>query len=376
MNVIQHVGIWEGRRYAMPGKGTDLDDYNYEQYADFMDDPAQRSGESFEIQKAVRFFEYEIRALNIPGPFPRVQGLPPFTRDPYGYNWSHLDEWGCLGKYDWTMRTQLFPKDYPFPIHQALVPLDVDHFNFDPRTHLVQSPGPRTGLYTLSVDRLHYLRHSGAIIRGCMERYERAATDLSLPLPSARDPDWHFGRSWLRLLDQSVLPAPPWKIAQLAQELRRRLLDGVGFLYLCERFFLYFRLYRGRFAPPTFRTARRLAGLMVVPSDERSRLIGESLAELGVPVWTVHEVDPNPPIELFPRGSTEDSLLWKSARAQAEQRSPSWKFGEGYTREVTCREFQTILAKEIRALRVCPPSDIWVLSQGHASEAPTPGPHF
>ena len=157
MNVIQHVGIWEGCRYAMPGKGTDPDNYNYEQYADFMDNPTQRPGESFEIQKMARFFEYKIRALNIPGPFPQVQGLSPFARDPYGYNWSHLDKWGCLGKYNWTMQTQLFPKDYPFPIHQALVPLDVDHFNFDPWIHLIQSPRPQTGLYTLSVDCLHYL---------------------------------------------------------------------------------------------------------------------------------------------------------------------------------------------------------------------------
>lgn len=375
-NTMQHMGIWEGRRYAMPGKGTDPDDYRYEQYADSTDNPAQRPGEAFEIQKTARFFEYEIRTLNIPGPFPRVQGLPPFARDPYGYNWSHLDEWGRLGKYDWTMRTQLFPKDYPFPIHRALVPLDIDHFNFDPRIHLIQSPGPRSDLYTLAADRLHFLRRSGAILLSCMERFERAASDLSLPLPSVRDPDWHYGRSWLRLLDQSALPAPPWKIAQLAQELRRRLLDGLGFIHLCVSFFLYFRLYRGRFAPPTFRTTRRLAGLMIVPSDERSRLIGESLAELGVPVWTVHEADPNPPLELFPRGSAEGSPLWKNIRAQAEQRYPPWRFGEGYTKEETRRQFQKALVKEIQAQRARPPSDVWVLRQDHATEAPAPGPRF
>jgi hypothetical protein len=375
-DMMQHAGIWEGRRYAMPGKGTELDDYRYEQYADFTDDPAQRPGEAFEIQKATRFFDYEIRTLNIPGPLPRVQGLAPFARDPYGYNWSHLDEWGRLGKHDWTMRTQLFPKDYPFPIHRALIPMEITRFNFDPRTHLVQSTGPRAGLYTLSAARLRILRHGGAVVLNCMERFERASADLSLPLPTARDPDWHYGRSWLRLLDQSAVPAPPWKIAHLAQELRRRIMDGLGFVHLCIRFFLYFRLYRGRFAPPTFRTTKRFTGLMVVPSDERSRLIGEGLAELGVPVWTVHEANPNPPLELFPRGLTEDSLLWKNAKAQTEQRCPSWKYGPGYTREETKRQFQNDLARETHALRIRPIADIWVLRPGHGAEAPTPGPHF
>jgi hypothetical protein len=370
-----HVGIVEGRRYAMPGKGTDPDDYRFEQYADLLDNPAQISRGQLDIPRTARFFEYEIKTLNIPGPLPRAQGLPPF-KDPYGYGWEDLDEWGRLGKFDWTMRTQMLPITRPFPLHRACIPLNTKYFDFDPRVHLVESPGPRANLYTLPDTRLRALQQCGTAILHCMIRIEFVAQELSLTLPSARDTDWHFGQSWIATLERGSRPSPPWRIAHVAQELRRRLMDGLGFVMMGIRFLIYFRLYRRRLTPPNFRTTTLLAGLMVAPHDERSRLIGESLAQLGIPVWTIHSQNFHPSIEMYPRGSTEDSPLWRRARNQVYDRYPPRNRDEEVLRRRIQERFQSLLQDAGRRNHVQKPMEVWVMSPGHATQAPGPGPFY
>jgi hypothetical protein len=98
---------------------------------------------------------YQLTVLNLAGPYPHIQGLSPFTNNPYSYHWEHLDEWGCLGKFEWMYRTQLLPKNYPFLLHRAFIPLDIPQFNFNPHIHLLQMRGSNPNLHSLAVDFLH-----------------------------------------------------------------------------------------------------------------------------------------------------------------------------------------------------------------------------
>jgi hypothetical protein len=101
----------------MPGDNTDPLNLHYAQYGDEGDNPEQHPAEYFSLERSAYFYEYTLTMLNLAGAFPQVQGFPQFYKDPYGYCWEDLDEWGWLGKFKWTYRTQLLPINCLFPLH-------------------------------------------------------------------------------------------------------------------------------------------------------------------------------------------------------------------------------------------------------------------
>jgi hypothetical protein len=369
-----HLGIRPGRRYAMPGKDVDPLDSRYEQYGDRADDPARKPGEYIPLTRIARFFEYRLTTLNLAGAFPRVQGLAPFASDPYGYRWEHLDEWGRLGKFEWTARTQLLPLRYPFPLHRAFIPFDVVQFDFDPKIHLLQAQGPNPGLRSLAYAFLGRARTAAFVLLRSMRRIDRMTSRFHFVLPSNYDPDWHFGASWMDLLQKGMTPAPAWKIAHIAEEIRRRLMDGAGFVTMALRVLLYLWCYKERLQTPRFRTTLRLAGLITSESDHRSRLIAEGLAELGVPVWTIKIKDESPHPELYPRGTTKDSHWWKEAEREAQVKHPLWDLKSDYAQKDIREKFEAKLKEQIKRRLANPPEDVWVMEKGHAAEATRPGP--
>jgi len=186
--------------YARPGEFRTAITYAYEQYGDQEDEPERQPDEELPLQQSVRFLEYRMVTMNLAGAFPRVQGLPPFARDPYGYGWEHLDEWGRLGKYDWTLRTQLLPINYPFPLHRTFISFDVDPFKLDPRVHLIPAHGLNPSLCTLAADYIRSARKVGFVLLRTIRRIDRMAARNHFTLPSNYDKDWHFGPSWIRLV--------------------------------------------------------------------------------------------------------------------------------------------------------------------------------
>jgi hypothetical protein len=130
----------------MPENNTDPLNLHYTQYRDEGDNPKQCPMEYFSLEISAYFYEYTLTMLNLVGTLPWVQGFPPFYKDPYGYHWEDLDEWGQLRKFEWTYCTQLLPLNYPFPLHQAFIPFDMKQFNFDPCLHLLEARGPNSSL--------------------------------------------------------------------------------------------------------------------------------------------------------------------------------------------------------------------------------------
>ena len=375
-NRPMHSGIRLGRRYAMPGKDTDPSDSYYEQYGDRADNPTHRPGEYMPLTRIARFFEYRLTTLNLAGAYPRVQGLAPFASDPYGYRWEHLDEWGRLGKFEWTARTQLLPLSYHFPLHRAFIPFDVVLFDFDPRTHLLQAQGTNPSLRSLSHAFLERARNAAFVLLRSMRRIDRMTSRFHFVLPSNYDPDWHFGASWMDLLRRGMTPAPAWKIAHVAEEMRRRLMDGTGFVTMAFRVLLYLWCYKERLQTPRFRTTLRLAGLITSESDPRSRLIAEGLAELGVPVWTIRIKDESPRPELYPRGTTTSSPWWTDAEQETRARHPHWDIRDDYAQKDVRERFEAKLKDQIKKCLANPPEDVWVMERGHAREAARPGARY
>ena len=139
-------------------------------------------------------------------------------------------------------------------------------------------------------------------------------------LLSQPNPHWHFRASWMHLLQAAEVPHPPWKMVLLGQEIRCRIMDGLGYLDMATRVLTYIIGYQAGYLPARFRTTSRLAGLIVDLDDGHSKQIGEGLAKLGAPVWRIHLLNRKPRHELLPQGATEDSDVWKEAY---EQERPS-----------------------------------------------------
>jgi hypothetical protein len=211
----KHRGIGHGHRYTMPGDGTDPADPYHAQYRDEEDNPDQHPAEYLSTQQCACFFIYCLTMLNLVGPYPCIQGLSPFANDPYGYCWEHLDEWGRLGKFKWTYRTQLLPKNYPFLLHQVFIPLNIPQFNFDPRIHPLQARGSNPNLHSLAVAFLNKVRTAGMTMLCCIRHINHVKAHFHLVLPLDYDPDWHFGLSWSHLLQQGMTPAPAWKATHI-----------------------------------------------------------------------------------------------------------------------------------------------------------------
>lgn len=350
-------------------------DTQYEQYGDRADNPERRPGEYLPLLHVAYFLEYRITTLNLPGPYPRMQGEAPF-RDPYGYRWEHLDEWGRLGKFEWTARTQYMPPGHPFPIHRAFIPLEVTTFDFDPRVHLVKARGPDPGLRSLSYTFLDNAKYAGIILLKSMYKIDRMTSRYGLTLPSNYDPDWHFGASWMQLLRQGMTPSPAWKIAHTAEEIRRRLLDGTGFVTMAFRILLYLWCYKECLAPPKFRTTTRLTGVIINRDDPYSDMVAQGLAELGVPAWGLRVTNNPPPMELYPRGTTRHSSLWTESEEEIRRKYPYVeRRGQQETRFIR-ESFESKVREQLDKRLATGPENIWVMIKDHPGGAAAPGLRF
>jgi hypothetical protein len=345
------------------------------QYGDFLDDKARQSKARHLATPTARFYDYSIRTLNLPGPFPRIQGRAPF-RDPYGYTWEHLDEWGRLGKFEWTARTQLLPQHDAFPLHRAFIPTNIPQFTFDPRVHIVESGSSNPDLRALDSQFLRRVTEAGASLSRGLDVVRRMTTTSKVELLSHPDFDWHFGASWLDLLRRAAEPHLTWKIAHIGEELRRRIADAIGYLIMAFRVFVYFLCYRDRRAPPRFRTSPSLMGLIVFDEHERSKLIGEGLAELGVPVWSAKVLNKEPRIETVPRGSVRDSDIWKEARREAMRRDSRFNERSHQGKEQLYALCEERLNQLVHARLALPVRNVWHLERGHPKDTKETGPFY
>jgi hypothetical protein len=359
----------------MPGEATDPEALRYEQYGDRVDNPERRPGEYFSLLHIVRFREYRVTTLNLPGPYPRMQGEAPFA-DPYGYRWEHLDEWGRLGKFEWTARTQYLSPSHPFPIHRAFIPLNVKQFEFDPRAHLVQARGPNPGLRSLTYKFLDNARNTGLLLVRSIRRINRMTSRHGFELPSKHDPDWHFGMSWMQLLVQGSTPAPAWKIVHTAEEIRRRLMDGTGYVTMAFRVLLYLWCYKERLALPKFRTTTKLAGVIVNRNDEYSDMVSKGLAELGVPVWELRVCNDPAPMETYPKGSTRYSPLWTESEAEVRRRNPYLDRRSQQGTQLVREAFEEKVQEQLDNRVATGPEDVWIPVHDQPASALLPGPLY
>jgi hypothetical protein len=134
----------------------------------------------------------------------------------------------------------------------------------------------------------------------CLRHIDQVKAHFHFILPSDYDPGWHFGSSWLHLLQQGTTLAPTWKAAHIVQELRRWVLDATGYVTLTFRAILYLICFKEHLQPLCFRTTMHLMGLIVSSHNCHSILIGRGLAELGAPMWLVAIENETPNIKLYP----------------------------------------------------------------------------
>ena len=67
----------------------------------------------------------------------------------------------------------------------------------------------------------------------------------------------------MHLLQLAGEPQQPWRAVLIAQELRRQIVDGVGYVCMAMRVFIYFLGYQTLHEPAHFRTTTWMAGLIV-----------------------------------------------------------------------------------------------------------------
>ncbi|KAF9508758.1 hypothetical protein BS47DRAFT_1365749 [Hydnum rufescens UP504] len=368
-----HRGFHVGTNYATDRSPANYGLRSHVQYSDHVDDPERRASYGSLLYQLARCFEYRIETLNLAGPLPRVQGIPSFHSDPYSYQWQHLNEWGTLGKFEWTRRTQLLPMDANFPLHRAFITFDTSIFKFDLCSHIAQARGQDPSLHVLERGFIeHALSTSSDLIR-CLQWVNAITSHNKVELLSELDPNWHYGSSWMHLIWMAGEPQPPWKMVLIGQEIHCHVIDGIGYLDMAIRVLIYILGLQAGFLPVCFRTTSRLAGLIVDLNDAHSKQIGEGLALLGAPIWGIRIRNLKPPIELLPRGSTKESDVWKEAY-ELERPSvclvpePSW-----LTKRVQHR-FEEKLRDLTNHRLSHPPVLHWVIERGHPKQAESPGP--
>jgi hypothetical protein len=373
-SIPPHASFRLGTVYSTDRSGADYGTRDYVQYGDYTDDPQRRAPYGTPIYRAARYYEYSLTSLNVVGPFPRVPGVPSFRQDPYGYKWEHLDEWGSLGKFDWTKRPQLMPLDVEYPLHRAFIPLDNLVYKFDLRAHVVPAGGPDESLRVVEYDYLNRVAKAGRELSICLARIRDITAQSKVQLLSEPDEDWHYGPSWDRLLRIATEPQPPWKVVHLGQELRRRVLDGIGYVTMASRVFIYFYGLDAGLPHIRFRSSSRLAGLIVDQDDPRSRLIGEGLAKLGAPVWGMHILNRNAKVELYPRELTKLSPMWTEACDEILPLTIVHPLPPGLMERVQER-FESKLQVMIADHTCHRVANHWVMTDQHAKHSGLPG-HF
>jgi hypothetical protein len=70
----RHAGFHLGQRFSTDRSEADYGGIEPVQYGDFLDDKARQSKARHLATPTARFYDYSIRTLNLPGPFPRIQG--------------------------------------------------------------------------------------------------------------------------------------------------------------------------------------------------------------------------------------------------------------------------------------------------------------
>jgi hypothetical protein len=141
---------------------------------------------------------------------------------------------------------------------------------------------------------------AGMMMLCCIRHIDHMKACFHFILTLYYDPDWHFGTSWLHLLQQGTTLAPAWKAAHIAQELRRWVLNATVYVTLAFRVILYLICFKEHLQPPCFRTTTCLTGLIVSSHNHHSVLISRGLTELGVSVWSVAIEDETPNLKLYP----------------------------------------------------------------------------
>ena len=266
-----HYGFRTGTIYATDRSGGDYGTKGPIQYGDQFDNPERRASYGTLLYRPARYYDYSLSTLNLPGTYPRVAGVPSFRGDPYGYQVEDFDELGGLGKFEWTRRTQLLPIDADFPLHRAFIPFDLYVYEFDVRQHVVPARGPNTSLHVLERKYIERALAAGQDLLRLFQRIRDITLTSKVELLSDPDPDWHFGGSWMRLIRQAGEPQLPWKAILIGQELRRRILDGVGYVTMAMRVFIYFLGLQTMCMPARFRTTPQMAGLIVDMDHAPSR---------------------------------------------------------------------------------------------------------
>lgn len=247
-------------------------------------------GSIIELQETILFSASPLHPTRHPPPS-KFNGLTPPSWDPYDYH-SHRTNLGDLKEYEWCICTQPFLSNSSYILHRVCIPSMASLST--PLVSAIQVPPPitsKSNIHTyVSISPPHL-----ALVASTMDKYWRAAERTvefyetqSLQPVSPLNSDWAFGPGWLHLLnsgrkEMSITESHCW-----GWEIRRRILDTLGWLILSSRQLIDHISFITSVADPLWPTTD-LLGAFVDPCDETACSVGKQLVRLGIPVWMVSE---------------------------------------------------------------------------------------
>lgn len=247
-------------------------------------------GSLLELQETVLFSASPLHSTRHPPPS-NFDGLTPPSWTPYEYH-SHRTSLGDLKEHEWCMFTQPFLSDSLYTLHHACIPSMRSLTTSLLST--IQVPPPTISNSNLPVTASIAPPHL-ALVASTMDEYRRAAERTlefyetqSLQPISKLNSDWAFGTDWLRLLSSGRKEMPIAESYYWGWEVRRRILDILGWLILSCRQLIDHISFITSVADPCWPTTD-LLGAFVDPRDKMACFIGKQLVRLGVPVWMVSE---------------------------------------------------------------------------------------
>ena len=277
---------------------------------------------------AGRIFPYTIESLNLPGPPPRPHGPPAWGEDPYGYTENHKDASRLLGWSDWTKHPQCVTFPHKYLTHRAFIPLnprslavnDTRPWPFE-RVYFPEYQG--NDVYRIKAPFFHRVRNQGDSIRGMVNCYHLAFHRLALKPASEFNYEWSVGNEWLDYMQKANNMMLWWQTLDWVEEVRRRLLDALGWMEMAMRQLIHHLAVVANFNPPQFVTEGCFVGAMVDSYYLDARDLAIEIAKLGAPVWMVSFAERSPPLTLVPPGAAEKHPILQRILQTEKKSNPS-----------------------------------------------------
>ena len=133
-----------------------------------------------------------------------------------------------------------------------------------------------------------------------------------------------MGEEWLTFMQKANDIMLWWQMLDWVEEVRRCLLDALGWLEFVMRQLVHHLTLIANFSPPCFVTEGHFVGVIMDSYYQDGVDLAEEIVKLGAPMWVASFAEHNPPLTVIPPGSAaKHPILRCILEAERKNNNPS-----------------------------------------------------